>query len=141
MLDDANGTPLLIATTPANIRDEVPFIGMLDDLPAVSQPNGHRKYKPDAAMADRGYGFPSIIQEVLARSIKSLIAPRGTGHGSGLGRFRYVVERTMAWMAGFRRINHCYERTGEHWQAFNELACCMICARKLHDHNAEMAAA
>jgi hypothetical protein len=46
---------------------------------------------------------------------------------------RYVIERTMSWMTGFRRIELCYERTGAHWQAMNELACCVICARRLRD--------
>jgi transposase len=131
VLSEAAGIPLAVFTTPANVRDEQPLIGMLDALPAVKRPNGHRRYKPGEVMADRGYGFPWTIADVLRRRIASLIAPRGSGHGSGLGKRRYVIERTMAWLARFRRIDHCRERTGEHWQAFNELACCMICAERL----------
>jgi hypothetical protein len=104
---------------------------MLDDLPPLRMASGQRRYRPAAVAGDRAYGFPWIIRQVVRRRIDSLLAPRGSPHGSGLGRVRYVVERSMSWMTGFRRIELCYERSGEHWQAFNELACCMICARRL----------
>jgi hypothetical protein len=108
---------------------------MLDDLPPVRQPSGQRRYRPGAAVGDRGYGFQWVVRQVAARRIASLLAPRGSPHGSGLGRVRYVIERTMSWMTGFRRIEMCFERTGAHWQAFNELACCVICANRLRAVN------
>ena len=52
-------------------------------------------------------------------------------HGSGLGRFRYVVERTLAWIGQNRRLKICYEKSGRHFQALHDLAMAMICARKL----------
>lgn len=33
-----------------------------------------------------------------------VIAERGQPHGSGLGTFRWVVERTISWLHGFRRL-------------------------------------
>jgi transposase len=132
VITDAGGLPLLLTTTPANVRDEVPFIEMLDTLPPIRMPSGQLRYRPDAAVGDRGFGFPWIIAQVVQRRIKSLLAERGSPHGSGLGKVRYVVERTISWFNGFRRIDHCYERTGPNWQAFNELACCVICANRLH---------
>jgi hypothetical protein len=41
----------------------------------------------------------------------------------------------VAWLGAFRRIAQCHEATGEHWQAFNELACCVACAGQLRQHN------
>lgn len=122
------------------MRDDVPFVAMLDALPAVKMPGpGPARYKPDAALGDAGYGFLHIIRQVVDRRIAAMLAPRAQPgraepvvHGSGLGKVRYVVERTIAWLANFRRIVQCYERTGAAWQAFNELACCVICANKLH---------
>jgi transposase len=34
----------------------------------------------------------------------AVIARRQTGHGSGLGRHRWVVERTFAWLHNRRRL-------------------------------------
>ena len=46
---------------------------------------------------------------------------------------RYVVERTLAGFSQFRRIKMCYERRGEHFQAFHDLAaCCLIVTRLKH---------
>lgn len=139
MITDAGGVPLLLECTPANVRDDVPFVGMLDALPPVKMPGpGPARYKPGAAVGDAGYGFLHIVRQVVRRRVAPLLAPRAQPgraepvvHGSGLGRVRYVVERTVAWLANFRRIAQCYERTGAAWQAFNELACCVICANKL----------
>jgi transposase len=112
---------------------------MLDALPPVKMPGpGPARYKPAAALGDAAYGFLHVIPQVLERRIKPMLAlrrqpgqKRPVVHGSGLGKVRYVVERTVAWLANFRRIAQCYERTGAAWQAFNELACCLICANKL----------
>jgi transposase len=139
LITDAQGVPLLIECTPANVRDDVPFLGMLDAMPPVKGPGpGRARYKPHAAVGDAGYGFLHVIRQVVDRRIAAMLAPRAQPgrkepviHGSGLGKVRYVVERTIAWLANFRRIVQCYERTGAAWQAFNELACCVICGNKL----------
>ncbi len=134
-------------TTPANVRDDMPFLAMLDTMsPIKMRRPGPAPYKPARVFGDAGYGFAHIIAQVVERRVRPMLAPRTKPgetpvHGSGLGRVRYVVERTIAWLSNFRRIDRCYERTGTAWQAFNELACCMICARKLHKTNrAKMAA-
>jgi transposase len=130
-----------VVTTPANVRDDTPFLDMLDSLPPVKMPGpGRPRYKPGEAVADAGYGFDHVIRQVVERRIKPLLAPRSkpgqpVAHGSGLGTVRYVVERTLAWMGNFRRIERCYERTGEMFQGFNELACCLICAGKIRKLN------
>lgn len=122
----------MIATTPANVPDQVPFLSMLDAMPPVRMARGGVRYKPAAAMGDRAYGVAAIIAEVVQRRIESLLAPRNSqAHGSGLGQVRYVIERTMSWMGNYRRLALCYERSGEHWQAFNELAACLICANRI----------
>ncbi len=136
--DAAAGVPLLVTCTPANVRDEAPFLAMPDDLPPVRTGGpGRPRYRPAVVVADAGYGFADVIKAVVDRRIAPLIKPRRKPgepevHGSGLGAVRFVVERTMAWLGAFRRIAQCYEATGEHWQAFNELACCVVCANKLH---------
>jgi transposase len=133
VISDAQGTPLLVHTTAANVRDDLPAVEMVKSLPAVKQPRGRPRRKPRQLLGDRGYGFPWIIAAIVLMGIVSLLCPRGSPHGSGLGKRRYVIERTLSWLGNFRRLKLCYERTGEHFQAFHELAACVLCAAKLAD--------
>jgi hypothetical protein len=61
------------------------------------------------------------------RGIHTQLAKRRTPHGSGLGRTRWVVERTLAWLHRFRRLNMRYERRPCIHEAFLMLGCSLIC--------------
>jgi transposase len=52
-------------------------------------------------------------------------------HGSGLGRLRWVVERTFAWLHAFKRLRIRTERRPDTHQAMLSLACSVICLRRL----------
>ncbi|MET7356061.1 transposase [Streptomyces mirabilis] len=65
------------------------------------------------------------------RGIKPLIARRGVTHGSGLGKARWVVERTFAWLHRFKRLRTRYERRADFHQGLLEPACSIICLRRL----------
>jgi transposase len=69
--------------------------------------------------ADRGSG-----QTVL-------LAMRRTEHGSGLGRWRWVVERTFAWLSQFRRLRVRYDKRADIHEAFLTLGCALICWQSL----------
>ena len=60
-----------------------------------------------------------------------MIAKRGTGHGSGLGVYRWVVERTLAWLRQFRRLRVRYERRADIREAILSIGCSLICFRRL----------
>jgi transposase len=144
VLTDADGIPLVVQTGPANQRDDTKVEDLLEAFPVLTDgKTGEMHLQPKALMGDRGYGFVHIIAIVVLLGILSLLSPRGKDkpHGSGLGEQRYVVERTMSWWTHFRRINLCYERKGEHFQAFHELAACITCANKLRAARAAKQAA
>ena len=44
---------------------------------------------------------------------KSNVARRYTEHGSGLGKYRWVVERFFAWLHAFRKMRLVTEKTQE----------------------------
>ena len=58
----------------------------------------------------RTYGSPRVHRDLRAKGIRPRIARRGTGHGSGLGVFRWVTERTIAWLHGFRKLRLVTEK-------------------------------
>jgi transposase len=81
--------------------------------------------------ADRGYDFDKYRRVLWARGVKPVIARRGVAHGSGLGKTRWVVERTFAWLHQFKRLSVRYERRADLYQGLLELACSIMCLRRL----------
>jgi transposase len=60
-----------------------------------------------------------------------LLAMRRTENGSGLGRWRWVVERTFAWLNQFRRLRVRYDKWADIHEAFLSLGCAWICWQSL----------
>ncbi len=54
-------------------------------------------------------------------------------HGSGLGRHRWVVERTFAWLHNRRRLLIRTDRRDDIHESFLALACCLICWQQLEN--------
>jgi transposase len=52
---------------------------------------------------------------------------RRAEHGSGLGRFRWVVECTFAWLNQFRRLRVRYDKRADIHAAFLSLGCALTC--------------
>ena len=82
-------------------------------------------------IADRGYDHDKYRRLLWERGIKPVIARRQTEHGSGLGHYRWVVERTFAWLQQFKRLLVRYDRRGDMHQAFLAIGCCLVCYRRL----------
>ena len=132
-MTDAQGLPLVVQTTPANTRDDHVALHVLVNMPPIPGRRGRPRIKPEILQGDAGYGFPVLARLIRMLGVKPLLTPRGktNPHGSGLGKTRYVVERTLSWFGNFRRIKLCYEKTGSHFQAFHELAAAILCANRL----------
>jgi transposase len=81
--------------------------------------------------ADRGYDHDKYRRELRRLGIASEIARRQTEHGSGLGRVRWVVERTFAWLHHFKRLLVGYDRRHEIHEAFLAIGCCLVCFKRL----------
>ncbi len=84
-------------------------------------------------IADRGYDHDKYRRLLRERGIKPLIARRQAAHGSGLGRVRWVVERTFAWLHNFKRLLVRYERRADMHRALLALGCCLVCFRRLRN--------
>jgi transposase len=70
------------------------------------------------------------------RGITPRIARRGVESSKRLGRHRYVVERSLAWLVGYRRLQVRYERRADLLLGFAYLACALICLKSLNQPNA-----
>jgi transposase len=84
-----------------------------------------------------GAMMPRRSQGLVARHIIPFLAKRNTEHGSGLGRWRWVVERTFAWLNQFRRLRVRYEKRADIHEAFLSLACALLCWNFLERHYGE----
>jgi transposase len=80
--------------------------------------------------ADKGYDYPRR-RYLTRRGIGVRIARRGVEDSTRLGRVRWVVERTMAWLLSYRRLALRYERSRTSVEALLTLACALICLRRL----------
>jgi IS5 family transposase len=81
--------------------------------------------------AAKGYDFPGCRRASRRRGISPRIARRGVESSQRLGRHRWKVERSLAWLLANRRLTIRYERRADILTAFLHLACALICARKL----------
>ncbi|QDV39542.1 Transposase DDE domain protein (plasmid) [Tautonia plasticadhaerens] len=126
------GVPLAIRTAGANESDHRQIIPLVLDFPSVAGKPGRPKQLPDDLYADRGYDSEGTRALLRWMGIEPHIAKRRTPHGSGLGKVRWVVERTIGWIKGLRRMRVRYDRLGVIQDAWTTLAACVICFRILH---------
>jgi len=131
LLVDATGIPLAWTVTGGNRNDVTQLIPLVERVPPVRGRVGRPRRRPERVLADRGYDHDKYRRELQQRCITPEIARRHTEHGSGLGRYRWVVERTFAWLHHFKRLLVRYDRRAEIHEAFLALGCCLVCFRRL----------
>jgi len=68
--------------------------------------------------------------------IKPFIRKKRTKHGSHLGRVRWVVERTISWIKGLRRMRVRYDRLDTIIDAWTSLAAAVVCLNILSEAKA-----
>jgi IS5 family transposase len=133
VLTDGNGVPVVAKTTAANRHDVTQILDLVNEVPAISGVRGAPRYRFDELYADRGYDSEPVRDALREVGIKPHIARRNTDNGSGLGVYRWVVERTLSWLHQFRRLRIRYERRLDIHQAFLMIGCVLICHRILEN--------
>jgi transposase len=118
-----------------NRNDVTELLPLLDSIPALAGKVGRPRKRPERLLADRGYDSSRHRRELRRRGIRPEIARRKRPHGSGLGRHRWVVERTFAWLHQFRRLLVRFEQRADMHRAFLKLGCSLICWRRLREAN------
>ena len=102
---------------------------VLDAVPPIRQCAGRPRKRPAKLHTDKGYDYRRCRRACRRRGITPRIARRGIESGERLGRHRWVIERTLAWFARFRRLAVRYERRADIFEAFHHLAAALICLR------------
>lgn len=124
-------TALVIGHPGANMHDSQGMEPLICGIPPVRSRRGPRRRRPAKLHADKGYDYVHLRRWLCGRGIRHRIARRGVESSQRLGRHRRVVERTVSWLAGCRRLYRRYERKPEHFLAFVGIAATLICHRRL----------
>ena len=119
-----DGVPVACAATAANVNDTLPFERLFLTAFAVVA-------RIRTVFADKGYDAEPHRELCHAFGAEPRLHKRGRSHGSGLGRWRWPVERSNAWLLENRRLALRYDRLGFIVQSLLQAACIFLVAQRL----------
>lgn len=128
---DGRGLPLAVLLSGANVHDKKMALSVVDAIPAIQGPRGRPRRRPGKLHADKAYDAADLRRELRRRGITPRIARGGIESSQRLGRYRWVVERTLAWLHGMKRLRVREERRADIHLALLQLGCSIILLRKL----------
>ena len=137
---DGTGIPLTFVTESANISEFKLALKTIDSISVSTRPL-HPKTRPDCLVADKGYDAQWLRTALRKRTITPYI-PKRRKQGEQeeppynetikeMYATRWIVERTNAWLQNYRRIAIRWDRFADSYEAFIELACILICLRRV----------
>lgn len=124
---DRKGVPLVIRAVPANRSDHLEILPAVTSVPVIAGKPGRPRTHPDVLYADAGFDCDATRQVLRWLGIGPHIRRRNVAHGSHLGRVRWVVERTISWIKGLRRMRVRYDRSGTSIDAWTSIAAAVVC--------------
>ena len=124
--------PLAVGLSAADTHDSVLLEQVVDAVAPVKGPRGRPRKRPAKLHGDKAYDYPRCRRALRRRGITPRIARRGIESSARLGRYRYVVERSLAWLLGYRRLQVRDERRADILTAFLRLACALMCLQQLN---------
>ena len=129
VMTDARGIPLAATVTAANVNEVTQVFEVLTSMPPVGGKPGPKRQRPERLQGEPAT-TPSRCGSCCGGWGSRRSWPTGRReHGSGLGVFRWFVERTIAWLHSFGRLRRRLDRLTELQDAFLQLACGLICLR------------
>ena len=135
LLTEKNGLPLTDMTTKGNRNDITSAEATMNKLRVGA------KRRVLELNADKGYDSRAFRKHLRQRGTGTNIPERQFKHRRKRGRkphmnkthfiFRAFVERTNAWLKSYRKLRYRYERKRGMFQAVVDLACLLICLRRV----------
>jgi transposase len=126
VLTDGHGIPLAADITGANVPDVQELLPLVESVEVDGQPRC-----PERVYGDRAYDSEPHREEVRERGIEPHLAKRRAAHGSGLGVYRWVVERTLGMLHQFRKLRLVTEKYLDMEYALLNVAVAIVCWRML----------
>ena len=133
LLVDRDGVPLVIRAVAANRSDQLEILPTIASFPAVPGKVGRPPTHPNKLYADAGYDCEATRTLLRWLGIEPHIRKRHEKHGSHLGRVRWVVERTISWIKGLRRMRVRYDRSITSIDAWTTIAAAVVCLNILRE--------
>ncbi|MFF3363733.1 IS5 family transposase [Streptomyces misionensis] len=130
ILSDANGLPLRVGLSAANTHDSLALKPMVAHF-HVGRESHSDHSKPQRLHADKAYDVADLRRWLHSQRIGVRIARKGIDSSERLGRRRWVIERTISWLTGYRRLSPRYERHPHNYLAFLGLAAALCCYKRL----------
>ena len=119
-----DGVPVACAATAANVNDTVLFERLFLTAFAVLA-------RIRTVFADKGYDAEDSRQICRDFGAEPRLHKRGRPRGSGLGKRRWPVERSHAWVLENKRLALRYDRLGVIIQSLLQAACLFLVAGRL----------
>ena len=119
-----DGVPVACAATAANVNDTLLFERLFPTAFAVVARIG-------TVFADKGYDAEGNRELCRTFGAEPCLHKRGRPHGSGLGKRRWPVERSNAWLLENKRLALRYDRLGFVVQSLLQAACLFLVAGRL----------
>jgi transposase len=119
-----DGVPVACVATAANVNDTLLFERLSLSAFAVMA-------RLRTVFADKGYDAKRHRDLCRAFGVEPRIHQRRQPHGSGLGKRRWPVERSNAWLLENRRLALRYDRLGFIVQSLLQAACLFLVAGRL----------
>lgn len=119
---DTLGHLLALKVTPANEQERAQVADLMEEVQAVTGDH------VEAAFVDQGYTGEAPAADAARHGVRLIVVKlEEAKRGFVLLPRRWVVERSFAWAARFRRLGRDYERlpsslAGLHWLAFVTLS-------------------
>ncbi|MFE6946649.1 IS5 family transposase [Streptomyces chartreusis] len=117
VLSDRAGLPLVVEVSAGNVHDSHGLKLMAAGLQTKHDPYRGRHFQPGKLHADKAYDIPELRRWLRRKHITPRIARKGVEPKERLGRHRWVIEHTMCWLPGYRRLSPRYERQPRNYLA------------------------
>jgi transposase len=121
---DGDGVPVACVATAANVNDTLVFERLFLTAFAVMA-------RIRTVFADKGYDAERHRDLCRSFGAEPRIHKRGQPRGSGLGKRRWPVERSNAWVLENKRLALRYDRLGFIVQSLLQAACIFLVAGRL----------